>query len=83
MFDVEVTELNPSLSFTFFFYDEYIYIGINNRNSDKLQAAVTIRLSDSFTVRGHAHCPQAAGAPARWAGVDFPRVSNLKIRKFV
>ena len=76
MFDVEVTELNPSLSFTILLYDEYIYIGINNHNFDKLQAAVTIRLTDSFTVQGHTHCPQAVGAPARWAGVDFPRVSK-------
>ena len=76
MFDVEVTELNPSLSFTILLYDEYIYIGINNHNFDKLQAAVTIRLTDSFTVQGHTHCPQAVGS----ISLEY---QNLHLREFV
>ena len=76
MFDVEVTELNPSLSFTILLYDEYIYIGSNNHNFDKLQAAVKIRLTDSFTVQGHTHCPQAVGS----ISLEY---QNLHLREFV
>ena len=42
-------------------------------------AAMAIELSDSPTARGHTLCPRAVGAPARWAGVNFPRVSNLQL----
>ena len=41
---------------------------------------VAIRMSDSPTGRGLTHHPRAVGAPARGAGGDFPRVSNLHLR---
>ena len=40
-------------------------------------------ISDSPTARGHAPPPWAVGAPAWWARVDFPRVSNLHLRTSV
>ena len=40
---------------------------------------VAIRQSDSPSVREQTYCSESIGAPARWAGVDFPRVSNLHL----
>ena len=42
-----------------------------------------IGLSDSTTAQRHSHRPRAVGAPAQWAGVDFPRVSNLHLHTSV
>ena len=36
-----------------------------------------IGLWDSPAVRGHTHRPWTVGAPARWAGVNFPKSINL------
>ena len=37
-------------------------------------------VADALTHRGGAsHRPWAVGAPARWAGFNFPRVSNLHL----
>ena len=38
---------------------------------------------DSPTAQGYTNCPRAMGAHAWWAGVDFPRVSNLLLRTSV
>ena len=46
-------------------------------------AAVAIGLSDSPTAREYTHRSWAVGAPARWAGVNFPRVPNLQLRASV
>ena len=39
--------------------------------------AVAIGISDSPTARGLTHRPRAVGAPAQWAGVNFPTCINL------
>ena len=44
---------------------------------------VAFRLADAPTVQGHTHCPWTVGAPAQWAVVNFPRVSNLNLRTSV
>ena len=38
---------------------------------------MAIGILDSPTTRGHTHRPRAVGAPALWAGVDFPTGINL------
>ena len=55
------------------------YNSFKNWHSPTTVQGLPVSIADSPTVRG----PRTVGAPARWAGVNFPRESNSHLRTSV